>query len=102
MSKPCHVITYGKDEVLLSTRKSVLKTAGFESDTAKTAEDFVGCITSSDRGYDIFILCHSVPPDEQDVIVEAAKGSDVEVYVLTTLVQPEQFIERVRELAQAC
>ena len=98
----CRVITYGKDETLLSTRKAVLETAGLKCDTAHTAEDFLDCITSAPRGYDIFILCHTVPPQEQELIVEAANGSSVEVYVMTTLVQPEEFIERVRILAQSC
>jgi hypothetical protein len=84
------------------TRKAILEIARYKCDTAHTAEDFVGCINSSLRGYDIFILCHSVPSEEQQVIVEAAKGSEVEVYVLKTLIQPEDFVAHVQELAKQC
>jgi DNA-binding response OmpR family regulator len=98
----CRILTYGKDETLLMTRKAILETARFTCDTAHTAEDFVGCINSSPRGYDIFIVCHSVPPEEQQVIVEAAKGSDVEVYVLKALIQPEDFVAHVQELSKQC
>ena len=41
----CRILTYGKDETLLMTRKAILETARFTCDTAHTAEDFVGCIT---------------------------------------------------------
>jgi hypothetical protein len=98
----CRILTYGKDETLLMTRKAILETARFTCDNAHTAEDFVGCINSSPRGYDIFIVCHSVPPEEQQVIVEAAKGSDVEVYVLKALIQPEDFVAHVQELSKQC
>ena len=35
------------------------------------------------------------------MIVEAAKGSDVEVYVLKALIQPEDFVAHVQILSSA-
>jgi DNA-binding response OmpR family regulator len=102
LSSACRVITYGHDEVLLSTRKAVLERAGFKSDTAQSSEALLECITSRERQYNIMVVCHTVPADEQQIIVEAAKGSDVQVYVLTGLVEPQQFIEHIQELSMRC
>jgi DNA-binding response OmpR family regulator len=98
----CRILTYGKDHTLLMTRKAVLEAAGFRCDTAHTVEGFLECIQASQRGYDIFVLCHSVPDIERGAIVEAARGSHVEVCVLTGLVQPHEFIDQIRELSRSC
>jgi DNA-binding response OmpR family regulator len=102
LTSACRVITYGHDEVLLSTRRAILETAGFKSDTARSAEALLECLTSGEWQYNIMVVCHTVPADEQQIIVEAAKGSDVQVYVLTGFVQPQHFIEHIQELSKRC
>jgi hypothetical protein len=87
-SHSCRVLTYGRDEVLLKTRQDLLKTIGIKTDVSLNADEFPHCITASERGYDLFILCHTVPEQERELIVEAADGSNVEIYVLNGLVLP--------------
>jgi hypothetical protein len=91
----CRVLTYGQDEALLKTRQSLLKTVGIQTDLSLNADEFLHCVISSKRNYDLFILCHSVPPIEQKAIVEAANGSDVEIYVLHESVLPDHFLSHV-------
>jgi hypothetical protein len=101
-SNSCRILTYGEDEVLLKTRKSLLKTVGINSDIARTLDEFIGCISASERGYDIFIVCHTVPQPRREAIVDAAKNADVEVYALSGIVQPADFLAHVQELISAC
>jgi hypothetical protein len=97
-SSSCRILTYGEDEVLLKTRRSLLRTVGINSDIARTLDEFIGCISASERGYDIFIVCHSVPPPKREAIIEAATDADVEVYALSGIVQPPEFLAHVQEL----
>jgi hypothetical protein len=100
---PCRILAYGQDETLLMTRKAILEVAaGLKSDTAKSAEDFLDCIRSSERGYDIFILCHSIPCDQQQIIQDEANGSGVQIYTMTGLVEPHKFIADVRAMLSDC
>jgi hypothetical protein len=99
---PCRILTYGRDEVLLRTRRAVLQTAGFQSDIAQSPREILDCISTSDRNYHILILCHSVPADEQRLIGEAAKDTGIRVYGLTTLTPPVEFLSHVQQLAHAC
>jgi hypothetical protein len=101
-SNSCRVLTYGRDEVLLKTRQALLATVGIKTDLSLNADEFLHCITSSERGYDLFILCHTVPPEDRKVIVEAANGSDVEIYVLDNIVLPGQFLTHVQQLTGHC
>ena len=80
----------------------VLEKGGFECNATCSAEEVVECITASERAYDIFILCHSIPFHEQELILKASEGCHVKLYVLTHLTDPFEFIERVRELAADC
>jgi hypothetical protein len=99
---PCRILTYGRDEVLLRTRRAVLQTAGFQSDIAQSPREILDYISTSDRNYHILILCHSVPADEQRLIGEAAKDTGIRVYGLTTLTPPVEFLSHVQQLAHAC
>jgi hypothetical protein len=101
-SSPCRILTYGRDEVLLRTRQAVLEKAGFDSDIAESPQEILDCISTSDRNYHILILCHTVSADEQQVIVDAAKDTGIQVYGLTTLTLPLEFLNHVQQLAHAC
>jgi hypothetical protein len=100
---PCRILTYGRDEVLLRTRQALLETVGFDSDIAKSPQEILDCISTSDRNYHILILCHTVSSEEQQTIIEAAKETPLKVYGLTTLTLPLEFLNHVQELAHdAC
>jgi len=98
----CRILIYGRDEVLLQTRSSLLETAGFKSDTTLNGEEFARRISAEQRRYCIFIVCHSIERGEVQAIVEAAKASGVHVYALSSMTMPDEFLGEVRRLVDQC
>jgi DNA-binding response OmpR family regulator len=95
-SKPRRILTYGYDEVLLDTRQAVLEMAGYEADIARSADEFHHRVSKADTPYDLFILCHTVPPVEQSSIRQAATDAGVAVYGMSSSISPEDFLLQVR------
>jgi hypothetical protein len=102
LATSCRVLIYGSDETLLRTRQEVLRFAGFPSDITTDGQSFMGHITETAREFHLFILCHSVPVNEQPSFALAAERAHVELMVLEGLVLPADFISAVRGLAAAC
>ena len=101
-SSSCRVLTYGIDEVLLKTRQTLLGKVGIKTDLMMNEKEFLGCITASERRYNLFIICHSVPLEEQQVIIQSASGSDAEIYAIRDFVFPDQFLKDVQKLTESC
>jgi DNA-binding response OmpR family regulator len=102
LANSCRVLIYGSDETLLQTRQEVLKFAGFPSDITSDGQNFLRHMKETARVFDLFIVCHSVPVNEQLSLALAAKRAQVELVVLEGLVLPEEFISCVRRLAATC
>jgi DNA-binding response OmpR family regulator len=97
-SNPRRILTYGSDEVLLMTRQAVLEMAGYETDIARSADEFLDRVSQADAPYHLFILCHTVPPVEQSSIRQSATDAGTAIYGMSSSVSPEDFLLQFRAL----
>ena len=58
MLPPARVLIYGRDPVLLETRRLVLLHSGFDVKVALQLQETVDLLAT--RSFDLFILCHSL------------------------------------------
>jgi hypothetical protein len=101
-SNPCRILMYGGDAVLVSTRQALLERVGFCADAALAPGDTAESIGSEIQDFDLVIICHTIPSEYQQTILDAATKSGVKVYPLTAIVLPDEFLAQVAELARAC
>lgn len=78
---PCRILTYGRDAVLISTRQALLEKVGLRPDAALAPGDTAESIASEIRNFDLVIICHTIPPEDQQTILDAARKSGVKVYL---------------------
>jgi hypothetical protein len=95
---PRRILTYGHDSVLLETRRLLLEHGGFVVDTANSSQEFEACIAQAQPPYKLYILCHTVPIEEQRKIGAEASQVNTAVYQLTVATAPPDFLIRVSEL----
>ena len=95
---PRRILTYGHDSVLLETRRLLLEHGGFVVDTANTSQEFEACIAEAHPPYGLYILCHTVPIEEQRNIAAEASKANTAVYQLTVATAPPDFLIRVSEM----
>ncbi len=92
------ILLYGHDEILLTTRRLLLESAGFIVDTAISAAEFESLIAEAELPYDLFILGHTIPELEQNAIIASAVNSNTIVYPLSGPVWPRDLLTKVSEL----
>jgi CheY-like chemotaxis protein len=57
------LLSAGRDPFLLSTRRSVLESAGYSVVTAVTAPELIKLFFAGD--FDVVIFCHTIPQEEK-------------------------------------
>jgi len=77
------VLIYGRDHRLLETRRWVLERAGLTVRTTVELSDIEEILAS--QTIDLFILCHTLSPEESDVVLAKAHTlrPDMKYLVLT-------------------
>jgi hypothetical protein len=91
------VITYGRDPVLLDTRKMLLRTLNLDVDIVADHEAFERMLASYANEYELVIICHTVPEDERNQISTRVDLREVPVYQVAPLVMPPAFLEQVSQ-----
>jgi len=76
MSPSCSVLLFGHDEILLYTRREVLRHAGFNVLTACTLEDLE--IIASSHRIGLLVICSSVRLPDRAKASKIAKGLNPE------------------------
>ena len=80
-----HILAVGQDPMILSTRSSILRSAGHYvvpmSSIGASVELF------QDEDFDLVLLCHTVSVEDRDWLTRAirASGSHVPIYTLAPL-----------------
>ncbi len=92
------ILAYSHDAVLLNTRCMVLKQAGFEIDSASSAEEFQERIAQAKVPYRLFLLGHSIPAPDEARIMALVADSTTLVYQVAELIPPLQLISDLRQL----
>jgi DNA-binding NtrC family response regulator len=83
------VLIYGFDHTLLETRSWVFERNGFEVDTATHIAQAEQALKA--RLIDLFLICHTIPPQERRKAVAAIHTirPQAKVMVVTTASHPE-------------
>ncbi len=83
------ILAVGQDYVLLDTRSSVLRAAGYLVESAFTLPQAINGFEQGD--YDMVLLCHSIPLQDRDRLTSAirASGSRIPVVVVAPASQQD-------------
>ena len=87
------ILIYGLDPLLSDTRRRILERVGFQVEVADHREDFE--VSNSRFSYDLIVICHTVPGDEQRQIASMQSTLRPQVFQMTVLLPPDTFIEQV-------
>jgi hypothetical protein len=91
------ILTYGRDETLLHTRRLLLEQAGYMVDTASTPGSFQSHLAGAKSPYSLLILCHTIATQEQHEI-SSGLSSETAVYLLKAPASPAVFLKQVANL----
>ena len=83
---------YGLEALLLDTRCSILKTAGFKSCTTVGPRSLASALKSETFPYDLLILCHTVPIAERQPIAALAAQHRMPVFQIDSMITPVSLI----------
>lgn len=78
---PLLILAVGQDPSILSTRASVLRSAGYIVREAWSAVESISLLENSD--FDLVLLCHSLPVEERDRITRAIRSTGSQIPVFT-------------------
>jgi hypothetical protein len=92
------ILIYGRDSTLLETRRLLLASSGFRVNIVSNLLEFRRSVDREQPGYELFILCHTVPDDERSVIEGVATRTDAGLYQLERMESPPRFIGRTSEM----
>jgi hypothetical protein len=92
------ILIYGRDSTLLETRRLLLASGGFRVNTASDLPEFRSSVERERPGYELFILCHTVPKEERRIVEDMASHADAGLYQLERLESPPRFMGRISEM----
>lgn len=77
------ILAVGQDEMILSTRSSILRSAGHIVKSSPSVSEAMALVRGED--FDLVLLCHSIPEHYRDWFVHAvrASGSRIPIYTVT-------------------
>jgi hypothetical protein len=73
----------------------VLRHAGFDVSAATSAEEFEACVAEAKISYALYLVGHTILPEEQGRIAKSVVNSTTVVYRLTEMVTPQELIDEV-------
>ena len=71
-----HILAVGWDPIVLSSRCSVLRYAGY---IVRSASSIDGAIEELDRDIDLVLLCHSIPVQDRDRVIEIIRSANPQI-----------------------
>ena len=77
-----HILAVGLDPMVLSSRCSVLRHAGYIVKSASGIDEAIERL--SDTDFNLMLLCHSIPVQDRDWIVKIVRstGSQIPIYLV--------------------
>jgi len=94
------ILIYGKDSILLETRRLLLASNGFRVSTVSNLEQLRVVADTEWPHYELFILCHTIPEEERLRIRGMAIRKGVGLYQLERMETPPRFIGKVTNMAR--
>nr|WP_263338216.1 response regulator [Acidicapsa dinghuensis] len=75
------ILVVGQDPVILQTRSSILRSAGYAAREASTIAEAIELFQNGD--FDLILLCHSLPLNDRDRIVRFIRSAGSHVPICT-------------------
>jgi DNA-binding NtrC family response regulator len=66
-TKQSRILSFGKEQVLMSVRALLLRKAGYQVQNTFSRESVMKHLDSGQ--FDLLIICHTVPSDEQNALI---------------------------------
>jgi hypothetical protein len=96
MSSQSHrLLIYGRDPLLLETRRLLLEIAGYETDAVASELAFTDKLVGSQSQYGLAIFCYTLPHMARAAAHVFADKAGVPVWQLESLTDPPAFIAGV-------
>jgi hypothetical protein len=92
------ILIYGRDSTLLETRRLLLASGGFRVNTVSNLVELRRYVERERPGYELFILCHTVPDEERQAIEGIAVRMDAGLYQLERMESPPRFVSTISEM----
>jgi len=76
------ILAVGQDEMILSTRSLILRSAGHIVKSLPSVSQAFGAVCNED--FDLVLLCHSIPQEDRDWFTRAVRrfGSRIPIYAV--------------------
>ena len=81
------LLIYGRDPLLLDTRRLVLQMAGFAVHSTKALPEVQTQLATS-ASYGLLIVCHTASAEDRHALAAMAAKAAVPVYQIETLIAP--------------
>ena len=88
------LLIYGRENMLIDTRRRILETAGFAVDANRALPD-VEAQLAADPGYALLIVCHTAPAGDRRALAELAEEAAVPIFQIETLITPADLLKAV-------
>jgi hypothetical protein len=92
------ILIYGRDSTLLETRRLLLASGGFRVNTVSNLLELRRSVERERPGYELFILCHTVPKEERQAIEDIASRIDAGLYQLERMESLPRFVNKISEM----
>ena len=71
MTTPPHILSVGKDPVLMASRSLILRGAGYLVEEAYTVDKAINLVAAD--SIDAMLLCHTIARSDQQVLISAVR-----------------------------
>ncbi|MBB5060448.1 hypothetical protein HDF16_005184 [Granulicella aggregans] len=85
------LLLYGRDPILLDTRRRVLQIAGFTTDMAEALPEIQAKLDSK-TAYGLLIVCHTAPEQDRRTLRALAEEAAIPVFQIDALITPTALI----------
>ena len=86
------LLIYGRENMLLDTRRRILETAGFAVDANIVLPDIQAQL-AADPGYALLIVCHTAPAGDRRALAELAEEAAVPIFQIEILITPADLLK---------
>ena len=79
-----HILAVGWDPMVLSSRCSILRHAGYIVESASSSDEVNERLSGAD--FDLMLLCHSIPVQDRDRLIRTvrSKNSRIPIYLVAS------------------
>ena len=71
MRTPPHILSFGSDPILMSSRTLILRKAGYEIDEARTLKQAIGLVEAD--SIEVILICHTIAKEDQQFLISTTR-----------------------------